>query len=907
MYLGQERWAHDGAAAQTGAGPVKAIAQTTPQKPSVLQSGEVGDAATLAIAGCVDPVVGPTIRGSYSLSGLNHGRPVFKRGQKASGFDVLIFYWDERDGAANCGWWFAPSIGSEQVWAYQPGRTATPPVSGWRVPISGPVDQTMTLRAAGPAQQLGQQSLQEAQRKRAEEIQEARKAQQKKLEEMKEAQRKSVEEQQKKLFEEQTRIQEQRRATAVVQQAMKRCGSAPEDKIEELLKELEAALEKELENCGAQKDNLRSQADECIKNVRERARQAAELKKKAEEARREAERRQKEANDESDRLLAELAQLTDLAEVACKNLEDTAGPLHGGEHDDVDDEQEVSALADSIDKAGCEAKDKLKACSEFIVVKGPMIKRGLATGGAAAVPIANGESAKAPAAATLLGISRRVAECTHQVEAMLRRSKEDRVKLVRRVGAKRKIAAAHAIFRKYDLDRDGVWSRREVSQYARVEFGFSLPPERLNHVFSVVVGEGAKGVSCADFQRLKVMVGVAREMARDEARRSIREEREKELLEARAKHEASVAEATAAMQAADTAVKELESQTKALAGKIAAMTPAETSAEANRVADVANGARDAASKVQDTAQTLRSGAEDREELRVWLDTQARKLATWTSGFDRRLAAASEALSKLRSHARDIDARQLEASRVEVLDAFRSHLWAKCVSPRAVFEELDSDHSGRIGVSDFANLVPKFEKANGEPALDSSKMDLQRIFSSLDEDDKGFLTKEDFDRMAMLYMTVVKDVAFTDKLALKESSTVRVVNSGEVVKVLEGPVREEESGVVRVRAKAQKDDVQGWITVRGNKGTTFLEMGGALYKVVRETILTDDFKLDGATRALKDTTRKLKVGDVAEVREWPRKEEASGLVRMKCRLRVVGGPVGWATTVGNSGMTFMEAM
>ena len=37
--------------------------------------------------------------------------------------DVLIYFWDERDGANFCGWWFGPKVGGDQVWAYNSERT----------------------------------------------------------------------------------------------------------------------------------------------------------------------------------------------------------------------------------------------------------------------------------------------------------------------------------------------------------------------------------------------------------------------------------------------------------------------------------------------------------------------------------------------------------------------------------------------------------------------------------------------------------------------------------------------------------------------------------------------------------------------------------------------------------------
>merc|ERR1712099_96765 len=127
----------------------------------------------------------------------------------------------------------------------------------------------------------------------------------------------------------------------------------------------------------------------------------------------------------------------------------------------------------------------------------------------------------------------------------------------------------------------------------------------------------------------------------------------------------------------------------------------------------------------------------------------------------------------------------------------------------------------------------------------------------------------------------------------------------------GPLKEDDAEVARVRVKAMKDDVDGWVTPMGNQGTVFLEEGGNLFKVVKETILTESFELDGgsskdATRKLKDTTRKLKEGEIVEVREWARKEEKSGLIRMKCKVKS-SGAIGWVTTVGNQGNVYVEGL
>merc|ERR1712151_854350 len=90
----------------------------------------------------------------------NHGRPTYKRNGQVGGLDVMLYFWDQRDGPNFCGWWFGPKVGGDQVWAYHNNKDAqTPPLTGWKVPYDGPVDPSLQLAVggAGGGQQMGQQ------------------------------------------------------------------------------------------------------------------------------------------------------------------------------------------------------------------------------------------------------------------------------------------------------------------------------------------------------------------------------------------------------------------------------------------------------------------------------------------------------------------------------------------------------------------------------------------------------------------------------------------------------------------------------------------------------------------------------------------------------------------------------
>merc|ERR1711870_47134 len=71
-----------------------------------------------------------------------------KKEGKSRGLDILIYFWDNRDGDDLAGWWFGPNVGGEQVWAYHPSQKGTiPPTSDWNVPHDGEIDPTFSVIA----------------------------------------------------------------------------------------------------------------------------------------------------------------------------------------------------------------------------------------------------------------------------------------------------------------------------------------------------------------------------------------------------------------------------------------------------------------------------------------------------------------------------------------------------------------------------------------------------------------------------------------------------------------------------------------------------------------------------------------------------------------------------------------
>ena len=72
--------------------------------------------APLIVSSCASEKIAEIIAGTYHPSGSNHGKVVYRQERKPGrSVDVLIYFWDDRDGNELCGWWFGPSVGGDQV------------------------------------------------------------------------------------------------------------------------------------------------------------------------------------------------------------------------------------------------------------------------------------------------------------------------------------------------------------------------------------------------------------------------------------------------------------------------------------------------------------------------------------------------------------------------------------------------------------------------------------------------------------------------------------------------------------------------------------------------------------------------------------------------------------------------
>lgn len=986
---------------------------------------------TITVTGCTHATVGGIVRGTYQLSTENHGKKAYKKDQQVNGLDVMIYFWDDRDGPGFCGWWFGPKIGGDQVWAYHTDRSATsPPSSGWKVPYDGPVDPSMNLATkpkagTAPQPQWGHQAMPAAQQFQANilnkqrEEQKRLEEQRKQLEDMKRQQgrggavddrRTAMETQQQRLQENRRKLEEaakkrledqkqkmedlkrqkdedakkrqdemeakrQEQTSALkIRRIIQKVRQAQSSTWEAVEKELADVLESDLDKCGPQKakiqeecetvkkqsknridmiekkrkeeedkknemmsssklrnlmlkykraqtgdEAIRKELDEAMKEDLDKCKVSKEkiqqeydqlvAQKKEDEEKRLAElTTRKEAKAKAEELIKKLTDLVEAAEAAAKGVAEEAEPFN------VKDDMTLKGIesrASAVEEANEDFLEKAKTCLDFATSNAVAMRN---------TPHIQGEppSTCAQDLGKLQNKVNLLKASTLKVIGTVEMEKQARIK---KAEAKAVFEKEQSIFKKYDSDKDGHLSRKEILAYAKGQFAYTIPSDTMDLIIKVLVPDGSKGVKKDDLHRLKVMIGFSREQAMDDKRRSDREAHEKLVADKRVEIQELLEKVSEKVVASQDEVLSLEKVINALPGRVRPMKAAEMMTAAEEVESTVNAATSSVGSCKEMVAEL--NVDVVSELKSFLTSEIKKLEGQVRGLDTRLSKARGTVNKFKAEANKKSGIELEGLRESVLQMIRHHQAAKNLRIEDIFKEMDKNKDGKIDEKEFSGFLKTCEKkpkdkkegtkVNGaEEEVDDDTMsdeDLARVFAYLDSEENGSIVKESFLNIIRHYMKVVKAVILTDKCSITGGKNLRRLEPDEVVEVIEGPVKEDTVDVQRLHVKVISDGLDGWLTPIGNQGTVFLKDGGNQMKVLKETILTGSFQLDTSkddNRKLNPaSTRKLKVGEIVEVREWAKKDE-SGL--MRCQVKVKSdGHIGWATSVGNTGIVFLAVI
>jgi len=140
-----------------------------------------------------------------------------------------------------------------------------------------------------------------------------------------------------------------------------------------------------------------------------------------------------------------------------------------------------------------------------------------------------------------------------------------------------------------------------------------------------------------------------------------------------------------------------------------------------------------------------------------------------------------------------------------------------------------------------------------------------------------------------YYSCTSSVAMTDNQDIKDCKVLRKLAVGELFTLEEGPIEETDAGVTRVKGKALKDDIVGWITTKGNAGTVYAEPSTKHFCVLKEVPLTKKFPSGDCG----EEVRKLEKGEAVQGLEGPKEEVHAPEIRVRVKA-VADGVEGWLT-------------
>jgi len=212
----------------------------------------------------------------------------------------------------------------------------------------------------------------------------------------------------------------------------------------------------------------------------------------------------------------------------------------------------------------------------------------------------------------------------------------------------------------------------------------------------------------------------------------------------------------------------------------------------------------------------------------------------------------------------------------VIGELRAHVRSKDITPGSLFDELKKGDD--IPLESMRTYIKNIEGNR----LKAAQLDL-----ALGRYTAG-ISKISLLAMLQEYMVSIKEIAMTTVYKVKDSQTLRKLGVNEVVEVLEAGQLNDASGLQRARCRALVDQKEGWVTIKGNQGTSFLAQSTKPYYICEEEVqLQSEFESTSAN------TGKVPAGEILEILEGPRKEPAVELQRLRGKAPK-DGKIGFVT-------------
>jgi hypothetical protein len=192
--------------------------------------------------------------------------------------------------------------------------------------------------------------------------------------------------------------------------------------------------------------------------------------------------------------------------------------------------------------------------------------------------------------------------------------------------------------------------------------------------------------------------------------------------------------------------------------------------------------------------------------------------------DQAIAAFEEEVKK----ATDVCAPLLEQGGIDMLVASSAHVLAEALrehaagkeglTEEALFQQIGGTSEDAF-VAWLAALPEKIEREEVNFPEDRRTA----IFKHLDSAKAGSITLENWKDMFKRKFTCVKQISVTDVFDIAKSKTTSKIEPGEVLESTGmAAARADEGGMTRIECRILSSDAVGFVTVKGNEGTAYLD-------------------------------------------------------------------------------------
>jgi hypothetical protein len=431
-----------------------------------------------------------------------------------------VYFWDDRDGPEISGWWFAPEVGSDQVWAFNRHPSATPPGLGWRIPFDGPVDPTMHVRTESVPEV--EDFVSSAKRPRLPDDHAAAMEEQKRKDAEAAARLRKAQEDAAR----QKRLEEDGAALAVrraMQKLSTSSSQAEYDELNAILAQTQAEQwpclgEKLQEQVASEITEARSQAQKRVRRLEEQNAESEKVKLEKALLQQQEERRLQEEWERLEAVFKTAKEQVSQADLEADSAETAAHALTASRKQDTDKLVSCDGVAMDLLPPPATALRAARTADELRIAAFSGLnavisdlRRTMAAleDQLAQLPSDSGSVTNyTEARSKLANLVAKVEARRSIIDAFSQPLAEALQIAQRRVAAQKWEAEQEAIFKCYDNDCDERLSAEEIVALARGLYNFEVTEVFVNRAMRLLAAGRGSGVPYGSFRRLRQMLGV---------------------------------------------------------------------------------------------------------------------------------------------------------------------------------------------------------------------------------------------------------------------------------------------------------------------------------------------------------------------------------------------------------------